>query len=224
MISLKKTVYILLMMSSFCFAQKPKLKHLKQPLPLLVQWCDSLAGDFTFTRQWSYPWGVEMKKNGHAGCADGGFCPERCYRMMDDQGIVLKDSTEIFYRLLDTTHLFHTLECEAKMSEWDGSDFMHVYRSTPTSVYAYSETSISTHCSLQLRFEHDTCYASVDLNSIMPEGSAVYYCLKGFVQLDRIYWAKGMMKARFEFYFKEPGSSKELLYWKGRIMAPIMLK
>jgi hypothetical protein len=51
--------------------------------PIKIKWVNSLLGDFSFTNKWSYPLGVERKKDGKAGCADGGFCPERCYSMLD---------------------------------------------------------------------------------------------------------------------------------------------
>jgi len=186
-----------------------------------ISWVDSIGGDFSFSNNWSYPLGVEMKKDGRAGCADGGFCPRRCYSMLDSNGIVLKDSSKLFYQLLDTTHRLHSIQCEARCLEWAGTDIIVVYRIGADSVYCYTATGISTHCSLQLEIIKDICYATIDLNSIIPGGSKTYYCYDGYINIDKKLWKSGIMKAEFNLNFENKVTTGQPVYWKGKINAEI---
>lgn len=189
--------------------------------PVTIKWVENLPGDFSFTNNWTYPPGVEMKTDGKAGCADGGFCPERCYAMLDSNGIVLRDSSQVFYQLLDTTHQFHTIQCEAFCYEWAGTDFMEVLRTNKDSVFCFTTTDIATHCSLQLMLVKDICTATIDLNSIMPDASATYYCTEGYITIDKKLWEKGIMKAEFSFIFENKEDSNKPFYWKGKAYAKI---
>lgn len=189
--------------------------------PIKINWVDSLSGDFSFTNNWSYPLGVEMKTDGKAGCADGGFCPERCYSMLDSNGIALKDSAQIFYQLLDTAHQYHSIQCEAWCYEWAGTDFIEVFRKNKDSIFCYTLTGIATHCSLQLGIIKNICTATIDLNSITPDGSATFYCIDGHITIDKKLWKKGIMKAEFNFIFENKDDKKKPFYWKGEIYAKI---
>jgi hypothetical protein len=204
-------IFSVIMICSRSFGQASK--H------MMVKWVDSLSGDFSFTNNWSYPLGVEMKSDGKAGCADGGYCPECCYSMINSNGIVLKDSSEIFYQLLDTTHQFHSIQCEAWCYEWAGTDFIEVLRNRSDSVFCYTKTGIATHCSLQLEIFKNICYSSIDLNSIVEDRSAKYYCNHGSITIDKSLWKKGIMKAEFNFNFENKDERSKPIYWKGKICA-----
>lgn len=192
-------------------------------IPITIKWVNDLPGDFSFSKNWSYPWGAEKKGDGSVGCADGGFCPERCQKMLNKYGKIPKDSVKIFYQLLDTTHLFHSIECEAECYEWAGTDFMEVYRTSKDSFYCHTMCDIATHCSLKLEIVKDTCYAIIDLKSVAPDGDATYYCTSGFITIDKKSWEKGIMKAEFSFNFK-PKNPKDPIYWKGKIYSEIKMQ
>jgi len=204
----------LLFTGSFLYAQT-KATHAAS-VPVKIQWVNGIDGDFSFTSAWSYPLGVEMKSNGKAGCADGGFCPERCYNMLDSNGIVLRDSARIFYQLLDTTHQFHSAVCETSCDEWDGTDFLDVYRINKDSVSGFTATGIATHCSLQILLVKNSCFATIDLNSITEAGDILYYCTGGTIRIDQTTWKNGALKADFNFTFYDPANPKKPIYWKGR--------
>ena len=214
-------IFGLIILSSCSLGQSKKETIKKTIKPIIIKWVDNLSGDFSFTNNWSYPPGVEMKEDGKAGCADGGFCPQRCYAMLDSNGIVLKDSAKIFYQLLDTTHLFHSIQCEAWCYEWAGTDFIEVLRKSKDSIYCFTTTGIATHCSLQLHIIKDICYASIDLNSIVPKGNAIFYYTNGDITIDKKFWEEGIMKAEFSFNFEHKENPKEPIYWKGKIYAKI---
>jgi len=212
----------------FVLAAGVSFSQSEHDVPMKVVWSDTLSGDFSFTDNWSYPLGVELKPNGKAGCADGGFCPERCYGMLDENGVVLRDSAEIFYQLLDTTHQFHTIQSETNCYEWDGTDFIEVLyegkgRKGKRNVFCFTTTGIATHCELQIEIAVEICEAQIKLNSITSDGDAIFYCSAGSLTIDRKLWKKGIMKAEFSFFFTDPGSC-EPIYWNGRIYTKIKSK
>jgi hypothetical protein len=210
---LRLIIFVIILTCSNAWGQVSK--------PIIIKWVDKLSGDFSFTNNWSYPLGVEMKSDGKAGCADGGFCPQRCYSMLDSNGIVLKDSSQIFYQLLDTTHQFHSIQCEAWCYEWAGTDFIEVSRKSNDSIFCYTTTGIVTHCSLQLEIIKNICKATIDLNSITSDGSTIYYCTDGYITIDKTFWIRGIMKAEFNFNFENKDEPKKPIYWKGKIYAKI---
>ena len=194
-----------------------------ESIPIKIKWTNALSGDFSFRNNWSYPLGVELKEDGRAGCDDSGFCPERCYGMLDSNGIVWKDSAQIFYQLLDTTHQFHTIQCEARCYEWDGTDFIGVVRISENAVFCFTSTDIASHSSLQFDIIGNVCKAIINLNSIVPEGDATFYCTGGSITIDKKLWKNGVLKAEFSFDFAGELDG-EPLYWKGKIYAPIETK
>jgi hypothetical protein len=208
----------------FCFqtwgqVANPPMQNV--PKPIAINWVNRLIGNFLFVNDWSYPPGVEMKMDGRAGCADGGFCPERCSSMLDSNGIVLNDSTQIFYQLLDTTHQPHSICCEARCFEWAGTDFIEVFYKSKDSTFCSTAKDIGTHCSLHLEIINDICIASIELNSIIRNMSDTYYCSGGHISIDKKLWKKGIMKAKFNFNFDNKGESKSTFFWKGNIYAII---
>ncbi len=192
------------------------------PVHIPVSWKKSISGDFSFTKNWSYSLGVDVMSDGKAGCADGGFCPERCYGMLDENGIVLKDSSMIFYQLLDTTHEFHTIKSETNAYEFDGTNIIEAIRSGRV-VNCYTRTGISTHCSLQLEISGDSCKAMIILNSITPDGDALFFGNGGSITIDKKLWKKGILKAEFKLSFEDHGSC-EPLYWEGLIYTKMTTK
>lgn len=193
----------------------------KTSVPINVQWVGELAGDFSFASKWSYPMGVEMKENGRAGCSDGGFCPPRCEAMLDSNGNILKDSIAIFYQLLDTTHLFHTIQCEAWCYEWAGTDFISASRKGQERINCQTATNMATHCSLQLDIVKNSCYAKIELNSIVSDNNAVFYCTEGYIRIDKKRWKQGIIKADFSFDFGSAKNVEKPIYWKGKIQTKI---
>ncbi len=202
-----------------CFCQvhsniKPEYPSTK------ITWVKNLTGDFSFTENWEFPLGVETKADGKAGCADGGFCPERCYSMLDSKGIVIKDSTEIFYRLLDTTHIPFSIESDAWCYEYAGTNIVMVTKKRDT-VFAITSSNIATHSSLELLITNDTCIPSIHLVSIMNDGDAIFTYKKGTIKIDEPLFKKNILKTEFDFEFDNTFEPDKKMYWKGKIYTPI---
>lgn len=206
----------------FLFFVCGKAQNVNESVPssLKITWVKKIKGDFTFINHWEYPTGVEKKQDGKAGCGDGGFCPQRCYGMLDSNGIVLKDSAQLFYQLLDTTHIPFSIQCEARCYEFAGTNTVHTYRKND-SVICITDANIATHCSLYLNLVQDECFPVIVLNSIMNNNLQYFYIEKGFINIDKNYFKKGILKAEFDFTFANPDDIDEPVYWKGKIYSDI---
>lgn len=188
--------------------------------PVEIQWVDSLPGDFTFRKQWSYQPGVSRQPNGQVMC--DGLCPPGTEAMLDASGNILPDSLRAYYRLVDTTHLYHTLASEAHCYEWAGADFIAACRRHDT-IAADTYCNPATHSSLRIRIVGDRCYAKILENSIAASREKkrrVYYCTNGEMSIDKKLLAKGILKATFEFSFQAPRAMRPM-YWRGRIYKKI---
>lgn len=194
--------------------------------PIKISWKNNLSGDFSFSNTWDYPLGVKLNEDGRPGCADGGFCPERCYSMLDSNGKVIKDSIEIFYQLLDTTHLYHSIESSAECYEFGGTDYIQVNRISKDSILCQTETNIATHSILQLEIINNICLATIITISIVQleeeeNTNSIYYCKKGELKIDEDLWKEGIMKAQFNFEFENNYDKNYSMFWKGKILTKI---
>ncbi len=221
--------------------------QLKSSNTIVIQWVDSLKGDFSFTNEWSYPEGVVMKENGRAECGDGGLCPEECYNMLDSNGNIYKDSLHRYYDLLDTTHQYYSISCTAHAYEYAGTNFIKANRKSKDTVYAYTLNNIATHSSLELNITKNTCTAEIKLNSIRMHNHSNYSpntvedtvsfddshlhiqqanyetfkCSSGFIYIDRTSFNQQVLKARFKFTFQNNTDPDKPLWWEGLIKTPI---
>ncbi len=193
----------------------------KNNIPLKITWTDSLTGDFTFKDQWSYPECVYRNQYGQLSC--DGICPEATYAMKEKGGRIIQDSIASFYKLVDTSHCYHTLKSEARVYEWGGTDFITFKQMPDGKIKGQSVNTIGTHSSLCIEIDNDTCLAWIDFNSItdLYPNPYYFYLTEGSIQIDRNYWQKGIIKCTFNFNFEntiEPGTP---LFWKGKIFSTI---
>jgi hypothetical protein len=86
-----------------------------------IRWAKNLTGDFSFMKNWDYPEGVYKNEFGQLSC--DGVCPPEIDRMKDDNGKIYEDSLNAFYKLVDTTHQFHSINSDAWTYEWAGTNF-----------------------------------------------------------------------------------------------------
>lgn len=186
---------------------------------ITIEWTDSLPGDYSFQKQWSYPEGVYKNEFGQLSC--DGICPEEGNAMKDSKGRIYNDSLKSFYRLVDTTHQFHSIQCEAWCYEWGGTDFINAQQKNKNTVECYTQTNAATHCSLHLNIVNNICFPTIELKSIVANGDAVYPCTVGFIKIDKEYFKKGIIKADFNFNFEHKENPKQPIYWKGKIYTRI---
>ncbi|MBC7425968.1 MAG: hypothetical protein H7321_05485 [Bacteroidia bacterium] len=187
---------ILVVTANTIYGQKyPKTKV----IPVKIKWAQSILGDFSFHNIWSYPESVGVRNDGSIGALDGGvWLPE----MLDSNDHILKDSMESYYKIVDTTHIKHSMVCEAWCYEYAGTDYLIAKRINKDSIHCYSLCNIATHCSLNIEIINGLCYAFIKLNSLVSGGSAEYSCISGSMVIDEKLFKKGIIKSAFNFHFK----------------------
>ena len=173
----KLIIILLLVLLTFGFITKSTFSDKKNQIK--IQWVEHLKGDFDFSTKWSYPEGIYRNAYGQLSC--DGFCPEETESMIDSDGKINADSLIRFYQLVDTSHQFHSILCEAWCYEWAGTDFITVKRTTEDKIVCATQTNAGTHCSLVLEISHGNCTPSIALMSITSTGKTIYDCKGGFM-------------------------------------------
>ena len=181
-----------------------------------------MNGNFSFSYKWEYSEGVFKNKFGQISCDR--FCPDEIESMKDENGKIIKDSLKAFYKLVDTSHLQHSISSTAWCYEWAGTDFIGASKKSTDTIFLSTALNAATHCSLELSIVGDHCYPLINLISIVRGGSAVYYCTGGSITIDKTLFQKGIVKAIFNFNFKHEEYPKQPMFWKGKIYAPILIQ
>jgi hypothetical protein len=184
-----------------------------------ITWTNNLPGDFSFTNKWSYPEGIF--KNNYNQLVCDGFCPERSYSMKDNLGQIFPDSIKAYYQLIDTTHLFHSINCEAWCYEWAGTEFIKAQYTNGDTIKCETEKNVATHCSLNLIIIGNSCIPTIELFGIADSVKTVYTCSNGYINIDNNFYKSGILKMEFNFNFYHPESPEIKMFWKGRAFTAI---
>ena len=214
---MKRLTYFLLfiLLTSCGMTSKKELNSDEVP----IIWVSNLNGDFSFKDNWSYPEGVYRNEFGQLSC--DGFCSPEIDKMKDENGKIYADSLASFYKLVDTTHIFHSIKSDAWTYEWAGTNYLIAERKNKDTVVCYTENNVSTHSSLNLIIDKNTVKPTIVLNSIIDEnGAKTYSCKNGQIEIDKTLWDKGILKATFDFNFYHDEDIVKM-YWKGNIYAQI---
>ncbi|MEW7278512.1 hypothetical protein ABW636_07940 [Aquimarina sp. 2201CG1-2-11] len=208
-------VFLILLGISFKTIEKENgsIKKIK------IEWVKNLKGDFSFKEEWSYPECVFKNKFGQLTC--DGICPPEIYQMKDKSGRIYKDSLQAFYKIVDTTHMSHSLKSENRMYEYVGTNFINFEKQKNGIIKGESLTGVSTHSKLMIEIENNYCSAWVDFNSIRDLGQNTFPLENETIKIDKLLFDKGIIKAVFDFSFKNTIASDEKLFWKGKIYSKI---
>lgn len=190
-----------------------------KPGEVKISWSDNLNDDFTFTENWDYPEGVYKNDFGQLSC--DGLCPPEIDRMKDENGKIHEDSLNAFYKVVDTTHQFHSIQSDAWTYEWAGTNFVTAIRKNADTTVCFTHNNAGTHSSLILTITKDKCIPIIELNSVTLTGTKIYACKGGQIEIDKSLWEKGILKANFDFVFDHTENPKKPMYWKGKIYANI---
>ncbi|WP_300675294.1 hypothetical protein [Soonwooa sp.] len=180
-----------------------------------------LDDDFSFRKKWEYPEGVYRNEFGQLSC--DGICPPEIDDMMDEKGKIFPDSLSAFYKVVDTTHQFYSLESEAWTYEWAGSHYATATQPAINMIVCETEPNVATHSRLIMKFISGYCIPKIEVLSISkPDDKKTYDYQSGKIYIDQSHFKKGILKAKFDFTFKHPENPKQIMYWKGKIFAPIV--
>ena len=187
---------------------------------IAIAWQDSIAGDFSFAQQWNYPEGVYRNVYGQLSC--DGLCPPETELMKDENGKIFQDSLASFYRLLDTTHRYQSLQSDTEAPEFMDAPYVQVKRIHKDTVEVISEINASTHSQLKIKIIKDQyVLPTVTLVSMLPTAKNSYPSLSAQLTIDEKLWKKGVLKAHFNFLFLDEENPNKPIAWKGKILSEI---
>lgn len=220
---MKLSVIIIISMLLFSiptFCQESFSQNILNDFSIKIEWVNNLGGDFSFSEEWSYPDGVYKNDFGQLSC--DGFCPERTYSMKDQNGKIFQDSLDIFYTLVDTSHLYHTIDCNAKCYEWAGADYISYSKNSDTLLF-YTMMNVATHSSLDFTIINDYCFPKIVLISITSyePSNLIFNCTGGYIKIDSIQWQQNILKAEFHFDFFDDKRPQNKMFWEGKIFKPL---
>jgi len=184
-----------------------------------IEWVDNLKGDFSFAQNSDYPENVFRNDYGELVC--DGMCDPLLDEMRDENGRIIPDSIFRYYQLLDTTHLYHTLQSEASTYEWAGADFAEAYRNKDKTINCYTLRNAATHSSLVLKIDGNYCSSYIELLGVANTEPAFFTYKEGWIKIDKNLFEKGILKAEFDLQFKNPDNPDKPMWWKGKIYTEI---
>ncbi|WP_405409781.1 hypothetical protein [Maribacter sp. Asnod1-A12] len=214
----KISITFLLIITTFSCKTKEQ-KTVSNP-NIKIEWTTDLKGDFSFKENWSYKEGVYKNSHGQVSC--DGNCPAAINRMKDNTGKIYKDSLQAFYKLIDTTHVYHSLKSENRMYEYSGTDFIEFKKLKNGTIKGESQNNVSTHSNLILELKNNSLTASVYFNSIRDLGIHTFPLKSGTIKIDKTLFEKGIVKAVFDFEFVNTLETDKKLFWKGNIFSIII--
>jgi hypothetical protein len=182
---------------------------------LYIHWVNDVKGDFSFTGKWFYPEGIYMNDFGQLSC--DGDCPIETDRMKDKLGKIIIDSLVLFYKLIDTTHIYQSINCETNSPQFLNAKIINCIKLHGDTVVFKTATNAATHSSLIFKFIKTDCYPSVIFNSI-ARGTTIEYEVKdGLIEIDKGLWQKHIFKSSFNINFISMDSACTPIFWKGNI-------
>ena len=189
-----------------------------------IEWVENLNGDFSFNEKWSYRDGIYRNKNGELRLDTGIISLEfekTINRMKDETGEIYKDSLTKYYKIIDTTHIFHSIKSEAKVYENTVYDHMEFKKMKNGGIKGETINNVSGYSHLHIKLENEYCYAWNDFKSFRDLGNHIFNLKSGKILIDKSLFQQGIIKAEFEFNFKNTLELKKKLSWKGKIYSKI---
>jgi len=190
-----------------------------------IEWVRNLNGDFSFKEKWNYRESIYRNQNGELRLDSGLFPPEFgkiISRMKDETGKIYKDSLERYYKIIDTTHIFHSIKSEANVYESTVYNHMEFKKMKNGNIIGKTINNASGYSHLHIKLENEYCYAWNEYNSIKSlVGNHIFNLKSGEILIDKPLFQQGIIKAEFDFIFKNTLKLKEKLSWKGKIYSKI---
>jgi len=192
-----------------------------------IEWVENLNGDFSFKEKWSYGEGIYRNQNGELRL-DSGMVPEEIAetitRKYDKNNRIYKDSLAEYYKIVDTTHIFHSIKSVANVYESTVYDHFEFKIMGNGDIKGETINNVSGYSHLHIKLDNDYCYAWNDFKSFKNLGYHIFNLKSGKILIDKPLFQKGIIKAEFDFNFNNTLEEKEKLSWKGKIYSKIRTK
>lgn len=213
---IKLLVIILIFTVGFLLKSSSKIIESETQIP--IEWFNNLKGDFSFVSKWSYAENIGLNKAQQIACLKN--CTDRIQKMMNSEGIIISDSTDLYYQIIDSTRKYHTLESRSTLYDWKPSNFIKVRRYGNFVIEGSVIQDSSSRCSLFFRVKDNYLNAWVYHNP--DKGPTKIFRLNGGkIFLDKDAFDKEIFKATFSFTFENDLNSLKALFWSGKIYTKI---
>ena len=190
----------------------------KDDIQIEISWFTNLKGNFSFASKWSYASNVGLNAAQQIACLQN--CSNRVQKMMDEDGLIISDSTDAYYQIVDSTRKYHTLESRSTLSDWKPSNFINVRKYGNFTIEGSVIADSTSKCSVFFRIKDN--YLTAWAYHKPDKGSSKIFRLNGGkIFLDDAAFAKGIFKATFSFTFENEINSLKPLFWSGKIHAKI---
>ena len=182
-------------------------------------WKDTVCGNFNFADRWHYDINVFRSQPWGELVCDF-ICDERLDNMRDSAGRIIPDSMSMYYKLLDTSHIYNSIECVGWTYGFAGTDDIMVTRDGKN-YSCHTLCNGGMYSSLNIELSDTGSKVWIKFTSPAKNGSGNFYCNGGFIYIDKSELTNNRLKARFDFTFYNHFEPDKQMYWKGYIFAKI---
>jgi hypothetical protein len=215
--SLKRFSILLLCISLWLLLNSSSIIK-KDDIQIEISWFTNLKGNFSFASKWSYASNVGLNDAQQIACLQN--CSDRVQKMMNEDGLIISDSTDAYYQIVDSTRKYHTLESRSTLYDWKPSNFIRVRKYGNFTIEGSVIPDSNSKCSMFFRIKDN--YLTAWAYHKPDKGSSKIYRLNGGkIFLDDAAFAKGIFKGTFSFTFENDINSLKPLFWSGKIQAKI---
>jgi hypothetical protein len=190
----------------------------KDDIQIEISWFTNLKGNFSFATKWSFSDNVGLNAAQQIACLQN--CSERIQKMMNEDGLIISDSTDAYYQIVDSTRKYHTLESRSTLFDWKPSNFIKIRKYGNFIIEGSMIPDSTSKCSMFFRIKDNflTAYA---YHKPDKGESKIFRLNGGKIFLDELAFSKGIFKASFSFTFDNDINSLKPLYWSGKIYSKI---
>lgn len=216
-ISLKR-IQNLILFVLFGFFIKSSSTYKEDDIQIEISWFTNLKGNFSFASKWSFADNVGLNVAQQIACLQN--CHERIQKMMDEDGLIISDSTDAYYLLVDSTRKYHTLQSRSTFSDWKPSDFIKIRKYGNFTIEGSVIADSTSKCSVFFRIK-DNYLTAWAYHKPTNGATKIFKLDGGKIFLDKEAFDKGIFKATFSFTFNNDINSLKPLYWSGKIYSKI---
>lgn len=214
--SLKKGIALLLLPVTFTinysFLEKPS------DVVIPISWFNGLKGNFSFAQKWSFAENVGLNDAQQIACINN--CSKQIEAMTERNGLIKSDSLDAYYKIIDSTRHYHTIESRCTIDGWKPTNFIKIKKYGDFAIEGHTITDSVSKCSLCFRISNDQLTAWV-YKKMDGGGTKIIRANGGKIFLDELAFSKGFFKATFSFTFDKEVNSFKALFWSGKIYSRI---
>jgi hypothetical protein len=214
--SLKKGITLLLILGTlainFSFQEKP------YDVVIPISWFNNLKGNFSFAQEWSFAENVGLNDAQQIACINN--CGKQIEAMTDRNGLIKSDSLDAYYKIVDSTRHYHTIQSRCTIDGWKPTNFIKIRKYGDFAIEGHTTTDSTSKCSLCFRISNNQLTAWA-YQKQEGRSTKIIRVNGGKIFLDELAFSKGIFKATFSFTFDKEVNSFKALFWSGKIYARI---